>query len=35
VYTKLNIHPKRKMEKIPTPEMAFEGMWPWAVAVAT
>jgi hypothetical protein len=35
VYTKLKIHPKRKMEKMPTPETAFEGILPWAVAVAT
>jgi hypothetical protein len=35
VYTKLKIQPKRNMEKMPTPEMAFEGVLPWAVAVAT
>ena len=28
VYTKLKIHPKRKIENIPTPEMAFEGALP-------
>lgn len=27
VYTKLRIQPKRKMEKIPTPETAFEVVW--------
>jgi hypothetical protein len=31
VYTKLRIQPKRKMEKIPTPETAFEVVWPDAV----
>ena len=35
VYTKLKIHPKRKMEKMPTPEMTFDGVFPCEVAVAT
>jgi hypothetical protein len=35
VYTKLKMNPKRKMDMIPTPEMAFDGLCPSAVAAAT
>ncbi len=35
VYTKLKTQPNRSMEKIPTPEMAFESVWPDAVEAAT